>query len=80
MNKELIAECVRVGKLAKEGKVFVLDASGERQFRNCCDMEGWEPFDHVCVHNGEVWIEALPPIEPLRNGPPATMHKFVIKD
>ena len=52
-------QCEALSKLAKEGRLYVLDPH-PRPFLPSTTQEVLDPFDHICHMNGEVWIECFP--------------------
>ncbi len=59
---ELHDEAVRVDTLARNDGLLVLDVADDgpylRPFLRLSDQRMGDPWDRVCHHEGEVWIEA----------------------
>lgn len=63
-TKEQLEEANRINALARQGKILVKEGTATRPFRSASQTNG--SFDHICIVDGKIWVEVLPPITPWR--------------
>lgn len=71
----------KVRQAGREGKLLVIELDGtKRPYRNGLELPVTSSTDHVCIVNGSVMVEAMPPIYPTvyPKDYKSTFHNFEI--